>query len=65
MELIRYCRVPINSLSNKSNKSLATHVTNLLYSNNADVPYSYLDTIIDMIDYKLNLAKPKNNHKTS
>ena len=65
MELIRYCRVQINSLNIESNKNLATHVTNLLYSNNADVPYSYLETIIDMIDYKLNLAKPKNNQKTS
>ena len=65
MELIRYCRVQINSLSNKSNKNLATHVSNLLYSNNVDVPYNYLETIIDMINYKLNLAKPKNIQKTN
>lgn len=42
MELIRCCRVQINSLNIESNKNLATHVTNLLYSHNADVPYAYL-----------------------
>ena len=29
------------------------------------MPYTYLETIIDMINYKLNLAKPKNSQKTS
>lgn len=63
MEMIRYCRVQINSLSNKSSKNLATHVTNLLYCNNVDVPYNYPETNIDIINYKRNLAKPKDIKK--